>query len=763
MFCPLAEIQEALERTRVEAGAECMLLLSIDSMTELRSLTMLAVDQNSESESLVSLLKPRDPKVSAAKAEMPLWRRLDNRGVTSCLHRLDAWSRQQSGGLGNEFHAELIRLHASLPWRIMGGFQPNPVAPVNCILFQRGGSAPRGAKRVVANLSSMINATANASVHRDAKVTLEVERATSSIANDATEEEQLWSLLSMACDVTASQSGVVYVIDQTLDEPSLTARARIGSTALAKASIQVKKSRDVPATLGGAAYRRRRPLLLENPQDVAPEYSSLWHHQAAAFSEIVVPIPSAPGATDTPYAGILACGREGEGATPYGSYDFALLRNVALRIALLRADKHMREFASRLTEVGEAASATEGEASMQKHLTITPSARNRAWDAAVDDPDIPSDLALALPHAGPLLETAARITASHSATLRLLVPVHKHAPGEQFQLKRAVSWPKQRLGDPFASLALRDSSVNSYVARTGRHVTIADTKDPRAYLDYPGLNKSLSIPERSTRAEICLPLTVDHRLVGTLNFESPAPNAYAHCEEIALGCSAQIAVLLSSLRRTMLKEVVSIGSDVQASAHELAKLRRRVPREDPSGIARDVHEVLDRVIGSLDALDDPTASSSTAHSLQQLILAASDAAGIRVTLHDIRHDAPNWTARDARRLFLAFFEIMRNIQSYGILTEGGYPVITVGRNEVGGAHYYVVNIEHGYLPAKSPNTRAIYRIPTIREDGLHFGAYGAGAMLRDLGGDVFTLRQTRDLKVSILVSVPVESLGAANA
>lgn len=107
---------------------------------------------------------------------------------------------------------------------------------------------------------------------------------------------------------------------------------------------------------------------------------------------------------------------------------------------------------------------------------------------------------------------------------------------QELQLRAAIGYAAS-LKRPFIKTTER--SLNSWVAQTKELVAVADvTKDPR-YL------KSAE----QTRSEIVIPLQIREKFVGTLDVESPKPNAFGDRDlRMLLALAVQISIALENAR-----------------------------------------------------------------------------------------------------------------------------------------------------------------------------------------------------------------------
>jgi hypothetical protein len=107
--------------------------------------------------------------------------------------------------------------------------------------------------------------------------------------------------------------------------------------------------------LAWESYRRDLPQMFPSTHSAPYQLQSTWNvPPASAAFEIAVPIPVGPGGGARSQGVIVLC-RHGHGALePYGNYELALLRNVALRVALVRNAVMTTELGALIAETARA-------------------------------------------------------------------------------------------------------------------------------------------------------------------------------------------------------------------------------------------------------------------------------------------------------------------------------------------------------------------------------------------------------------------------
>lgn len=762
-FCPLEDIQNASNDYLRNSGATEVVTISLDQLVTLRKLTFVSHAETADGELLSGLLSRFERRKNPFTPN-PLWQPITTRSLDRALQ--DAASPMLYDGIsGNTFISELQRLHRTSPWTVVGEFHPRSEFTINCLVLRRGGIRYDDDSFVQA-ITERVNGTASASVYRDRSVTLQVERALDEIsdATPARPGDRFLPLVRMARRVTQSSAAAIFFYDGANETEQLVAASQNAASGftLRKKILSEHDWREGGELAGWSFLRRRPELLPENrPRNTAPISTWLFNGASVAV-ELAVPIPSAPGGGSTPNAGVIVLCRGSsklDQSSAYGNYELALLRNVALRIALLRTSLMMDDAGWAIAQTARAfAVAEQGPSPVLnwKNSSIWSGSRQQAASRA-DEPWVPQDLKLSVPLAVPIVEFAGRLTGSDSVTFRVLkLGDFGSGNDDEHHLVRVVSWPDWKLHERQRELPLSSPSVHSWVAKSGRPCYLPDVDLEENYRRYPGLAIGLRIPGRATRSELCVPIFVDQRIIGTMNFESRATNAFALLRSVAEGCAAQVALAIAAVRRQYLREVLSIGSDVQSSAHDLAglvsEMRNAVHENgaDQSELVQAIH-TLDEVIDVLAAEEPKTSTKETNLSIP-LQRAVMDA-GI-VTSHSAQLDLQvRWAPRFARRFYLAMLEIFRNVNRYGSLDWSGIPRITGRLSELGGREYAEVLVIHGLRPPMRSQVSQLYRVPISAGDRMHFGAYTAGAIIRSLGGDVLA-RHTDGHRLLTVIAVP---------
>ncbi|WP_448624085.1 GAF domain-containing protein [Geodermatophilus sp. URMC 64] len=570
----------------------------------------------------------------------------------------------------------------------------------------------------------------------------------------------------MAKKVTESIAAVTYLYDPTgspegrlIAHPSSKSMEQGCEIRTSKLGLQ---STAMPS-LASIAFQRKRPQMLPHRPEIGQAPISTWLvNNADARVEIAVPVPAAPGGMFTPYAGVLVLCRDLHGQ-PYGNYELALLRNVALRIALLRTTLMMDRASSAIASTAQLFAVTEDANDPEdEEQSFLQWAVDRPEASVAQEAYLPTDFADTLPKLVPMVEAAGSLMGAQSATLRFMTLTEDRSrPYDEMALTKVVEWPSL---SPTQSgprqIKITEESITGWVVLHGKVCHVGNINVPADLARFHGLRGALRTPGLQTRSVLCIPIKVDQRVVGTLLFQSAHANAFAILENVGRASAAQVAILLSAIRRRQLREVLSIGSDVQSSAHELMgladDLRKACYASEHAGsraLLQSSVDTLAEVIGALNAESAPPASQSD--SLEALVRRAASRAGVSFPRLSSLGYPVHWGERASRRFYLAMYEIFRNIDHYGTISPEGFPLVIATVRTLGGRRFIDVAITHEISESLGEKARNLYRVAIADNERLHFGAYTAGAIVRSLGGEVFAKEISRD-RLLTLVSIPEE-------
>lgn len=766
-FCPIDDIVQYMADYLGKVGATELCAISFGRKVMLQTLTLVVHADTEYGRRLEQDLSERIKRLREEN-DHPLWTTLNNDNLAEVLSKV-AGAKAYEGNTTPPFLKRLMEGFKDPAWHMVAPYQPIGGAAVNAILIQRGGHSSRSGTQFCEKILACLNGTANASVYRDHDVTSEVDKTLSAISMSPEShqfEELFRPLLSLARTVTRSEGAALYFTNhaKTIHSGSRDRMQRgpVLEIAVADSEPTVSLRHDLltggnesEACLTYRSFVRERPLLLPvsntwDGVDLRPTW--LLRSPGMRVHELAMPVPGPAGGA-LHYQGALTITRpDSASSTGFGQYDLALLRNVGLRIALLRSAMLVNEAARLLSKGAPSFALTEPSDSYDQQVET----RDPGASRPVTVPsEIPADVASALPKVRSVLRLAARITESDRCSFRLLMLGEGKKLYPELELVRVTAWPERVMHDSHAVLPLREQSSNAWVAGHGIELRIDDSIDTDKLP--PGVEPAAD-PHRPARSELCIPVIVDQRLVGTFNLESRYANAFVRQVDVARAAAAQISILIAGERRRDIVNILSIGTDVKAATHELVSVLDVLQRlseptshratgadqevvnkrlDDRQRAGSEIADVTQSVDNILMNLQPETRSSMLGgRTIADIVIDAADTAKTPLKTCKVPRIGP-WPLVCDRRLYLAFFELFRNVAWHGPLNESGIPSVYGHPQILGGRKFIGLEIQHALRPDRdAPNVATLYRRPIEKEDRLHFGAFLAGAAVRSIGGDI---------------------------
>lgn len=753
VFCPIEEIERRLRSVMQRSRAQQILLITFDQRAVLRTLTFVAgVDQEAAELRRLVAITPTD--LVSPDAQHPFWTRIQPQDVDTLLKQA-ADSKLRFLGPSKDFYHNLLTLHRESPWRLDYIFDPEPGVALNSILLRRGGQTIKTAASVARGLATHVNATANASVYRDSVVASSIQESLNTFTKASKYSESTPAdFIALARRITNS-AGVAFFEYDPAAAPSsaglLAARhAEADGVQLATNVIADTNSRSGHTVR--RAFKRHRIEIRGSERSPETDVSgNTWVSlDGSHVHEIAVPVPSAPGTLSTQPLGVLALVRRG--GEPYGDYDLALVTNIALRISLLTAAHNMAKVSTGVTTIVN-------EFTDRSNIVQHPDKS----EPKLGVENLPIDLREMIPASEQAMIEAAALMRAHTATIRLLVPVLQ-GNKLHYVLQRIAVWPDHRRGEEGHILALDDQSVNGWCANHGRAVSLGNMHDPAELVKYRNL-RPRKIGDRRSKAELCIPVTLEGRVLGTVNFESPSIDGFTTLGALGEACAALIALNAHAVRRRHWREILALGEDTQMRVHDLAALQHDLGKTPPEGRSSSDMQLISRVSGVVEDvmqtimprrpqdidLDEPQTSSFSdfikAVADKTRLGAATNSRSVQVQV--------SWSDALVKRLHLVVAEVFENVKKYRLPGRQGTPWLSTRETVIGGKRYAELSIEAPYPLTREPPVPLLYRAPIEREDRLHFGALTANILLRSVGGDITVVRGKTN-SIIILVSIPAE-------
>lgn len=746
-YCPPEEVQRFLESYRVSTGAIDAVLVSFDQRAVLRTLTF-AIGENSTQ--LTDALE-RPVADEPALGHHPFWRPISVADTPNVL-RTAADPKARYLGPDPRFFRAMLDLGPTAQWTIDRAYRPDEDLAINCIIFRRGGEIHPRHSDFALDMATRINCTLNASIYRDSQVTSKVDQALRRLEDDrrGADVPTVAGLVGLAKEVTSSEGAAFYRLDMTGDNHSSLVADVIecdDQVRIAKSSHNLPHEQE-PSRVSTLAesFVKGRPIVYHRPATRA-SLDGAWVTPSGQHSELATPIPAAPGGLGTPGLGVLTLCRHVDGGG-YGEYELALARNVALRISLLTSATTISTLSSIVRDVAAAVALP--------------------WAAEEPDPrdyallsdGLPADFSESLDGIGQILVTTSDLLRAHSATMRFLVPTLRGISPIQV-LQRAVVWPASRRDDKPLQITLDQRSVNAWVATNGLPVYLTNTRDSAASAGYPGLG-IVHVQGRGSKSELCLPVFMDSRLIGTLNFESPRVSGFDLVEPLGEAAAALVALHVHGIRRRHLKDILALSEDVQAQGHNLLHLRDElatlVASDLPDSTSIVIHDAVDTLTTAVAAIapkraDEALPIGGAPSTLLTILKPHIDGANFAVNSksHDVNLD---WSALARSRVELVLNEVFDNARRNRLAGHDGQPWVRTYEYVLSGRSYAEIVLEIPFASTREPPVELLYRLPVMKSDRVHFGAVTAGVLARSMGGDIVATLG-RDNRVFISMSIPV--------
>jgi hypothetical protein len=738
-FCPPEEIQGAVDRLRDRAGADMALLLVAGPWGLLQSLCF-ASSGDDRGRELTDLLR-RKPQLDPRRLLRPFT------GVDafpgSAARLLRRLGRKIAG-----FDADSEKLIGSpLEWIAIEIPQQLVGTRLALAAFLRGphdGDHPHstmGEVRIVKRdadlleLAVMVNATAQARVHHDAFVIDRVHKALDGSVIVGTQIDLTLAaekLVELAREVTGSDIAGYYAAD--FDTRTLHLRA---VSPLEHDQFKLPPSVHLDGDqVAAVSVERTRPVLLDPAAGPALAATIEPIADAADVAELATPVPG-PLARG-PVLGVITLARSGppgRAPNPFGAYDHALARNVALRLALLRATADLESASEMFTQL----------------LAPTADHANADQGTRTDAP-IPDDLMLALPGIVHGLRTIRLLTNSHSATFRAALPSAEATVAHDIALHRIAADPPERLNDDRPVQQVHRPSVNCSAAVLGvaRNVPFVAQEE-----NFDALREG-------TSSEMSVPVVVEGLVVGVVNLESTSEQNYDTRRATIIAFAEHIGLLIASARLALSRELESYALRVITRAHELGRYTEAITAamddhgpSDPlrATIGENLDEIEARARG-LRSFDDNEEEGRRRQAgpatIPNLVTTAIDKADlVRV---DTRIGDLSWSMHEpegAVHIRESLHHIFANVHAHRTVNREPVRVV-VTQAEWGGHIHDIVQVTNPTRdPLDAERACNVYRVPVTGSGGPgadgtpvdvpRFGAYLAGGHARALGGEVHLL------------------------
>ena len=596
-------------------------------------------------------------------------------------------------------------------------------------------------------LQRLVDASLPSQIRRDTLFLTSFDEAVSSLLSrqpavgTLRESDLYFTFAKVSATIFDAPVTAIYRYDATSHSLNLaaeyrhTAQTTSGSSSSTRVSHAPKRRTVLGADLSlvAAAWQNRQAMQLP---DFVPQRSlrPTWEAPSACYEELATPIPGRLASRSSSPEGILTLARLGPDALPFDAYEYALARNLVLRLALLS-----------WTTKGEHAAAE-----LLRPLPRQSTSASRLDDRAYRGGPVPADLARSPKELESILRTIAEYTDSHSATVRVLLPADG-VPPDELTLRRIAAWPTERLSDDFPVQRLEDGGTNWKALRSAQPHYVANVSQCLKDDDFLSCRPS-------TSSALTVPVIVEGRAIGVVNLESPDPNAYSASQGMAAALATRVANLFSSARLEVARSINDLAHVYASAAHGYAKYA-----EHEAGSAEwsqpAAEEALLTIADGLRRLVLPGTSeepgsnprmASTVRATVSAQLARANAELLTVT-YDPSALGDLLLSSDQLPLFCeALFNVIVNVKQHHA---GPDPELTVRSTSIIGNRELLFCIENdcNYETIGSAAAANLHRIPnpadhTVRglQDSDYsratpqLGAYVAGASVRRLGGEVYS-------------------------
>jgi GAF domain-containing protein len=767
-FCPVPAIRRRLEALAHSHDAQAALLLVSDNAAVLRTLCLFAGSEDAEAmtvalqAALVSATRPPTSVVGRTKLQDLI--RVDRQPDASSRHRFPRSLDAIVGWL-----QQLVELPASAKrdWFAPGHewVALEPIARqhgariATAVLVSRPAGPAAGAAGVpvlhdraaAADVAEMVSCTVQADVRRDAITSARVDTAVdwSGITLDRIGFETVArQLVELAAEVSRCNVGALYLREDADGDLARVAFSGDGAAPELRIPARVMHT----ATTALRCIERNRAVQHPSNQAegrVVPTFP-VAAERMAGWAELATPVLGPSANMSLPPAGVLVVGRAGKtvgGSSLFGSYDHAILRNVALRLTLLRS-------ATNMEEVARSYSAPSTRLTLEEATPGSDETRARARHP------LPADLRMALPRIREALVRVVGATNSHSGTFRAALP-DRSDDELGLALVRVAAHPSAGQVDATRVQRRSDGGKNWESTLTGKRLYAPRVRDDPDYRAH----------RPDTASELTVPVRVEERVIGVINLESRDEDTYAaHAEAIQL-LATHIGHSIGEARLILSRDLQALAIQIVTSAHDFAgdaKGLDELARQLDPATTRDellaLADTIDRRARTLrEVADEPPPSPGTFPELVTDALRGGPEMGpVEIT----RLAWPVYEGEDARSLSECLRHVVANVKEHAATSAGTRPRGHITGGVWGGRDHDVLHLTHRVNPTKLPSDQRaceVYRVPLATDDGRpasgrgvvrpRFGAYLAGMQARRLGGDVW-LTVLDDEEVRVTLAIP---------
>jgi len=770
-FCPIEQIEASVERARKRAGAGAALLLVADEWVVLRTLCVCVPDDGDDESKLtrmrallaeVSLL-PRKPAKGTRKRSSALQdyvkgpRPGDGRErfpatAGKVLEELAAIARR----IGDEeLDAWLSEgLDAWVPARVPERMHGSRLS--TALLFYEPREEVVGEGEVpvtvvdadVIDIAVRVSSTAHANVRRDNLIMKRLDRKLDPadyISGSVDFEAAATSLVELAVEVSGSDAGACYLVDhskKSFERMALKMEGEVDRRwayprelalddhALAAAATTEHRALQLPPGIFGRPVRPTVVRLGGGRPDLV---------------ELATPLPGPLAAPKAPAVGVLSVVKIAEPGA-FGAYETSVVRNVALRLALIANTTNATKAAQMFARLSKRATG----------LPRTPSARG-AGARPVDGIALPDDVLQAMPAIEDALSTVGAVTRAETATFRAALPSGASRAPHGLTLARVAAHPAALAGGP--EHALQPESEGGYNWRAVRSGEISNvpvvTSGDRVF----------SRHRPNTRSELSVPVYVEERVVGVVNLESPVEHAFDAHVEVAQAAAEHIGLAIANARLALSIALQELAIEVIRNAHSIEHLPESfMERVEPLPAAE-----AERVTAIASEIGERLEGLRTVSPDEDSLLPDGDLSFPSLVRHavgemraDIHYEDGPWPVHEpavARAIAKALGDVLDNAIRHRA-DKAPPPRLTMARDRWGGQGQDVLAVRCMPDEVRRPEEAVnVYRCPlgierrVGEEDDVPVGAYLAGLQVRRIGGELHLAYERRS-QARVVLAIP---------
>lgn len=618
--------------------------------------------------------------------------------------------------------------------------------------------------REMIRVTEMVNATAHADVRRDLTIMQRVDDKLDPAdyaSGTIRYERATRALVELAVAISEAQAGAYYAIDRATES------LRINAASYADGAADLCS---FPSALGlgdsPAACRSARENVTAQWTESASSDDSMVATCTSSTShpiplELVTPVPGPLASPRAPAAGVLAVAKVEGLAKPFSAYDLALLRNVALRLALISATANAEALAEVFAGLSARVSGRDGNAIEPR---AHPSTAAHRPDAG---PSLPDDLVAARAVIEDGLGKLHHMTGSQTATFRAALPCWDGPMPYGLVLARAAAHPRSLMQEE--GVLQRDEGLNWKVAREGRLRYAPNVAEESHYL----------ARRDSTSAELCVPVSVEGRVIGVINLESTVPHAYDAYISTAQAFAAHVGLAIADARITIAAQLNDYSLEIVRRSHDVGSECNELLRSTVTTVPTETYETIRAVTRRirkktqelrLFSSDWPATTVADTSTFPALVAAAHQ--GLKVTFIETYEDAAaTWQPhqpRDVELIGNALRDIFLNVKRHSRTSEDEVALLHLTQAVWGGQLQDIlvihntardplnikraVNAYHSPLAHRTPAAPG-RDAPT--SEWPRMGAYLAGTHARRLGGDIgMSFSETGTARLTFTVPSP---------